>query len=136
MYSNGFKNHKCIDDTSSVGGCYMLPLGKYDENRRFTRATRLISLTKDEQSTDDVLSLIWGNLVKVANLRLAAIDTNGNEVRLFLDKVGFFGDHPALTATTGLGGHGTTGFCSFCCFSEKHSARSGSRMYSASIHSR
>lgn len=128
IYEDGFKQHKSLEDTSSVGGCYMVPIGHSLENRLSTYATRLISLTSSGISTNEVMEVINQDLVQGVTVGFDAVDAQGISVRLLIDTVGFFGDYPAVTATTDVRGHKSRAFCNFCSFRDNPTARTGTRL--------
>lgn len=136
LYTDGFGQLKSLSDQREVGGVYILPIGLPTESKRSWSGARVISLTPDGHSMNKVLTAIEGDLVLGATTGIPGLDPYGRPVQIFLDTVGYFGDYPAVTATTDVRGHNATAFCTFCTFREVHNAPGGSKMYSTDIHSR
>lgn len=64
--------------------------GQSLQTRRSKNGTRVLSLTLDGQSTNDVMGLIRSDLVEGSEVGFPSIDAYGRSLRLFLDTLGFF----------------------------------------------
>jgi len=136
LYADGFKQLKSLSDTRSVGGCYILPLGLPEENRRTSAAARVLTLTPDGQSLNDAMCQIVDDLVQGALQGVEGVDTYGRRVRVFIDTVAFFGDYPAVTATADVMGHTADSFCPLCTVRRRKGNGRSEVLYTSEIHSR
>ena len=136
LYTDGFKRHKSLSDSSSVEGCYILSLGRRQELSKSASACRVITVAPPGHSPNEVLNLIENDLITGAKEGFGSIDPFGRPVRIFIDTVAMFGDYPALSGTADVRGHNATSFCTFCTFRERPNSSLGSKIYSSSVHSK
>lgn len=136
IYADGFKKHKSLSDSRSVGGIYMLPLGASAETRRSISATRVIALAPHRHSPNEVYRIIHDDIIDGVKKGFEAVDPFGRPVQIFLDVVGMFGDYPALSSSTDVRGHNGAAFCTFCSVRDLTNSRSGSKIYTTVVHSR
>ena len=139
IYMDGFQQFKSNTDTSSVAGCYLLPLGLSCENRKGPGATRPITIASSSYHGADhynALNLLWEDICSAAATGIDGVDPYGRRVRIFLDPVTFYGDYPAVSACTGVLGHTANAFCTHCGVIQSRNLRSPDILSNNMHHSR
>ena len=136
LYIDGFNQFKDLQDTRSVAGCYILPLGLSMENRTGPGATRPITLASSSMNHYDVLHHIIDDVSRAAGTGIHGVDPYGREVRIFLDPVTFYGDYPAVSACCGVLGHNANAFCTHCHVTRRRAPGSAKFLSTSMHHSR
>ena len=114
LYADGFTPQ--VGKKSSVGGCYMLPLGICQSKRISVGVIRQLGLTPPGVSTNHVLQYIIDDIVTGAREGFTTTDSDGQEVVIFLDCVGYIADYPAITEALDVLGHNSNVPCHLCSF--------------------
>jgi hypothetical protein len=94
----------------------MLPLGLPPENRAGASAIQVLGLTPPGASTTEVLRAIIPDIIEGTTDGFRTLDSNGKEVVVFLDVVGFVGDTPAVSHVLDVRGHNPLAPCPWCSF--------------------
>ena len=136
LYADGFKQFKSLANTKNVVGVYMLPLGLPSRKRRSTDAARILTIVPDGQDVRTVFRRIEDDLITAATEGVVGKDPYGNEARIFVDPVSFYGDYPAVTSMTDVRGHTATAFCTFCTMRRRTQAAGRSLLHLSQAHSR
>lgn len=136
LYTDDFTARSLQHPSGSMGGCYMLPASMPSRFRGAANGVRVISLTSPGVSTNEVLKIIVEDIAKGTTTGLISKDISGNEVRIFLDVVGFVSDYPAMTHVTDVMGHSANSPCTHCTFRVRKDRVGSSFGYTNAIHSR
>lgn len=111
LYMDGVKS---LRDTQFVGGCYLLPLGLSMDIRKTIAAPRVLAIAADSQNHNKVMNLILDDIAEGSRTGVDGVDSYGSHVRIFLDRVSFFWDYPAITLCSDVLGHTGNAFCAHC----------------------
>ena len=136
LYADGFKQFKSLANTKNVVGVYMLPLGLPSRKRRSTDAARILTIVPDGQDVRTVFRRIEDDLITAATEGVVGKDPYGNDARIFVDSVSFYGDYPAVTSMTDVRGHTATAFCTFCTMRRRTQVEGRSLLHLSQAHSR
>lgn len=93
LYHDDFNPASLLFPQGSVGGCYFMPINFSNRSRSSVGSARVVSLTPPGMKTTEVLKYIVEDVVKGAVEGVACTDAHGNDVRVFLDTVGFVSDY-------------------------------------------
>lgn len=135
LYHDDFHTSSLLFGHSSVGGCYMMPMGFSNELRCSTSAVRPISLTPTGLSSKEILKFIVADIVKSATEGVKGIDPYGNPVQIFIDPIGFMADYPAVSSVLDVKAHTADAPCPLCSFRRKKDVVGSDYAYSADVNS-
>ena len=129
LYMDKFNQHAAKNDTRSVCGCYILPLGYSLESKRKKGAPHVVTVSSCTTSRLKVLDMIIEDLCRAASEGVDGVDPYGRQVRIFLDMVTFLADYPEAADFIDVYGHSGNAYCTHCTVS-KRSAPTGSTILS------
>ncbi len=113
--------------SASGEGFYMINLNLPSNARASPNAVRVISLTPPGVKSDVIFKIIQNDIVTGMTTGFTDRDSDGNQIRIFLDLVGFIGDTPAINAALDVLGHTGSACCHLCRFVRRPSYLIGSR---------
>lgn len=136
LYHDDFHTSSLLFGQSSVGGCYMLPVGFSNELRSSPSAARPLSLTPTGLSSKEILRHIIPDILKGVVEGVMGVDPYGNPIRIFLDPVGFMADYPAVSSVLDVKSHTADAPCPLCSFTRKKNVAGSAYAYSVDVSSR
>lgn len=116
MYADDFNGRSTLFPKGSVGGLYMTPCGLHQRSRRSQSSIRVLSLTPSGVSTNSVIDHLLDDIVSGSVEGVECVDAFGQQVRVFVDMLGFLGDYPASSAVVDVSGHQANAPCTHCSF--------------------
>lgn len=119
-----------------VCGIYILLLGAAQHNRVSSAGVRVLSLVPKHQNVNKVLKIILDDVMFGTVYGIAGKDPFGNNIKIFLDMPGVFGDYIKMSAITNSAGHSATCFCTYCKTRKNTSTTAPSYAYSTTTHCR
>ena len=135
LYADDFNPRSALFPRGSIGGFYMLPLNLPLYKRKGLASIRTISLTPAKLSTNMIFDYIIDDLIHAAVNGIEGKDPFGNDVRIFIDTVGFVADYPASSEVLDVMKHGATAPCTHCTFRRRRDQNSTRYGYSSKINS-
>lgn len=112
LYSDGFEKHNSLSNTKSVHGFYLLPLNLSADSRRSLTSTRVQYLVPYVCSQTQVLSSIFDDVVVGMTHGINGYDPIGQEIRIFLHAIAFYGDYLEVTTVSNVKEHSADVHCS------------------------
>ena len=85
FYADGFKKVKCLADSRSVTGCYLLPMGISLPRRSRATSSRILTLTPSGHDVNDFMDPIVEDIIRGVTNGIPGVDPEGKNVIIFLD---------------------------------------------------
>ena len=134
LYCDDFQPLSPTCQKGSAGGFYMLPLGLLPRDRSTRAATRIIGLTPPGVSTNQVMLHIIPDLVRACVEGIQGRSPGGDEVRIFINVVGFLGDYLESAHGVDFLGHRAKSPCTSCSVPKHKGADRSSLGYTTILH--
>ena len=133
LYADDFETTSDYTGKGSNGGCYMVPLNLPPCDRRRRSAVRVISVTPGV-SSNQVLHAILPDLVKGSTEGVQGLFPNGENVRIFMDVLGFVNDYPASCHVIDSKTHTASAPCTLCSFRRYSGPETRASKYGYTLH--
>ena len=134
LYCDDFQPLSPTCQKGSAGGFYMLPLGLLPRDRSTRAATRLIGLTPPGVSTNQLMLHIIPDLMRACVDGIQGRSPDGEDVRIFIDVVGFLGDYLESAHGVDLLGHRANSPCTTCSVRKNRDSDRSSLGYTTILH--
>ena len=135
MYHDDFHTSSLLFGHSSVGGCYILPIGFSNEMRHSSSSARPLSLAPSDMKSNEVLKYVMDDVAMGTVEGVMGTDPYGNSVRIFIDPIGFMADYPAVSSVLDVKSHTADAPCPLCSFTRRKNITGADYGYTVDIHS-
>lgn len=134
LFTDNFQPYSTI--RGSAGGCYLIPLQIPIPSRHGVHSIRVIGCKPPGISSNEVINCVVDNIVECTAKGITIIHSDGGDITLFLDVVGYIGDYVGVAHDLDVLGVNANCPCPLCLFQKAtvEDNEYSSYAYSSSTH--